>query len=65
MFGLLFVSIASFFISSHRCLDDSFFTNFQDLEAQDIEQQQRDRGKGPWPFLTHLLASSSITLACN
>jgi hypothetical protein len=29
----------------YRGLDDSFFTNFQDLEADDFEQQQGERGK--------------------
>jgi hypothetical protein len=32
-------------IFDHRHLDASFFENFQDLEAEDFEQQQGARGK--------------------
>jgi hypothetical protein len=32
-------------VSGHRRLDASFFKNFQDLEAEDFEQQQEARGK--------------------
>jgi hypothetical protein len=32
-------------VSDHRRLDTSFFKNFQDLEAEDFEQQQEARGK--------------------
>jgi hypothetical protein len=46
MFGVLFLSISYFFVSSHRCLDDSFFTNFQDIKAKDFEYLG-ERGKCP------------------
>jgi hypothetical protein len=44
MFDILFLSLFVLLVSS-RWLDDSFFTNFQDLEAEDFEQQQGERGK--------------------
>jgi hypothetical protein len=37
MFGVLFISFLACLLVSG--LDDSFFTNFQDLKAEDFEQQ--------------------------
>jgi hypothetical protein len=44
MFVVLFLSLFVLLVSDHW-LDDSFFTNFHDLEAEDFEQQQGKRGK--------------------
>jgi hypothetical protein len=46
MFGVLFLSfLACLLIFYYRRLDAPFFNNFQDVETEDFEQQQGERGK--------------------
>jgi hypothetical protein len=37
--------VSCLLISDHHRLDASFFDNFQDIEVEDFEQQQREKGK--------------------
>jgi hypothetical protein len=46
MFCVLFLSFLScLLVFGYRGLDDLFFTNVQDIEVEDFEQQQGERGK--------------------
>jgi hypothetical protein len=37
--------VSCLLVSGRRRLDASFFDNFQDLEIEEVEQQQGERGK--------------------
>jgi hypothetical protein len=47
IFGVLFSLLLVWLVSSHYCLDVANYDNLQDLEEQDSEQQQAERGKCP------------------
>jgi hypothetical protein len=47
MFGIMLLSVRVLLISGHCCLDVLMYYNFQDLEAEDFEQQLGERGNGP------------------
>jgi hypothetical protein len=56
MFSVLFYLLL---VSGHYCLDVAIYDNLQDIEEQDFEQQQVERGKCPrlqFSIFTHLHA---------
>jgi hypothetical protein len=45
MFVVLFYLLLVLLVSDRYCLDIAIYNNLQDLEEQDLEQQQGERGK--------------------
>jgi hypothetical protein len=46
MFGIMLLSVCVLLVFGRRCLDILLYYNFQDLKAEDFEQQLGERGKG-------------------
>jgi hypothetical protein len=62
MFGVLFLSfLACLLIFYYRRLDAPFFNNFQDVEAEDFEQHQGERGKWILEQIVPTILSLSFT----
>jgi hypothetical protein len=51
----MLLSVRVLLVSSCRCLDILLYYNFQDLKAEDFEQQLGERGKGSWTYWAYVL----------